>query len=79
MYVHKKEYYISNKDYEKALENYEKAIDLDEGSVDVYYNLAMCLKMMGHKEDAYEYFNIVYQYDPSYKDVKEIIDELNRK
>ena len=35
--------------------------------------------MMGHKEDAYEYFNIVYQYDPSYKDVKEIIDELNRK
>ena len=61
------------------LKDYEKAIDLDEGSVDVYYNLAMCLKMMGHKEDAYEYFNIVYQYDPSYKDVKEIIDELNSK
>ena len=79
VYIGIAEYYMSNKDYEKALENYEKAIDLDEGSVDVYYNLAMCLKMMGHKEDAYEYFNIVYQYDPSYKDVKEIIDELNRK
>ena len=79
VYIGIAEYHMANKNYEKALENYERAIDLDEGSVDVYYNLARCFKIMGHKEDAYEYFNIVYQYDPSYKDVKEIIDELNRK
>ena len=34
---------------------------------------------MGQLEDAFEYFKIVKQYDPSYKDVKEIIDELNSK
>ena len=79
VYIGIAEYHMANKNYEKALENYERAIDLDEGSVDVYYNLARCFKIMGHKEDAYEYFNIVYQYDPRYKDVKKIIDELNSK
>lgn len=79
IYIGIAEYHMLNKNYEKALQNYEKAIDFDEGSIDVYYNLAMCLNLIGNKEDAYEYFNIVYQYDPSYKDVKEIIDELNIK
>lgn len=79
VYIGIAEYHMANKNYEKALENYERAIDLDEGSVDVYYNLARCFKIMGHKEDAYEYFNIVYQYDPRYKEVKKIIDELNSK
>lgn len=78
VYIGIAEYYINKKEYEKALINYEKAIDLDEGSVDVYYNLAQCLKMMGHNDDAREYFNIVYQYDPAYKNVEILLDELNK-
>lgn len=73
VYVGIAEYYMFKGEYDLAMQNYEKAIDLDEGSVDVYYNSAVCLKMLGHEEDALEYFKIVYQYDAEYKDVKEQI------
>ena len=63
----------------EAMTDFEDALNLDANIGSVYIGIAEYHMANKNYEDAYEYFNIVYQYDPRYKDVKKIIDELNSK
>lgn len=79
VYVGLGEYYKEKAKYDKALKCFDKALQLDEGSIDVYYNIAYCLTEMKLFSDAIEYYKIVHQYDPEYKEVSRIIEELGKK
>lgn len=68
-------YYLEENDFVKSLDNYETALDLGENTLDVYLGIGLSYKGLGQLEDALEYFNVVYNADPSNeKAISEIRD-----
>jgi tetratricopeptide (TPR) repeat protein len=56
--------YALNGDFEKAKSEIEKVMKANVREIDVLYNVAKCLEMMGRPEEAIEYYNRILAITP---------------
>lgn len=75
-FVIKNQYDIAIKEFESLLEEIE---DMNKEKLDVLYDYAGALKEMGREDESMEQFKAIYEVDVSYRDVKEIMDNLYQK
>ena len=72
-FVIKKQYDIAVKEFESLLGEIE---DMNKEKLDITYEYASALKEMGREDESMAQYKKIYEVDISYRDVKEIMDNL---
>ncbi|MCH2207070.1 MAG: hypothetical protein MK132_14535 [Lentisphaerales bacterium] len=81
--LHKAKCFVIKKQYDIGIKEFESLLDeievMNEEKLDVLYDYAGALKEMGREDESMEQFKAIYEVDVSYRDVKEIMDNLYQK
>ncbi len=71
--------YAQNGDFERARSNIEKVMKANVKEIDVLYNVAKCLDMMGRTDEAIEYYNRILAITPGETDTYIALAEMESK
>jgi tetratricopeptide (TPR) repeat protein len=71
--------YAHNGDFERARSNIEKVMKVNVKEIDVLYNVAKCLDMMGRADEAIEYYNRILAITPGETDTYIALAEMESK